>query len=400
MISNHPSPDKSAAFFGRTDKSVLGRWWWSIDRWTLFALGVIILMGIVLVTAASPSVAERLGLPPFYFVYRHIAFLVPTVLIMLATSFLNRKMLWRVASVTLVGSMALTLVAIFCGVQIKGATRWVHFAGMSIQPSEFIKPAFAITSAWLIARQQSGGKIAGQHIATAIFGLCLLLLLSQPDLGMSFVLSSIWAVQIFLSGLPMFWVFALAIAGAGGLFGAYLFFPHVTYRVDRFLDPAAGDNYQVTKSLEAFSNGGLFGTGPGHGVIKLNLPDAHADFIFSVAGEEFGLLTAIFIVLVYCFILLRSIWRVMNSDDMFILLGTAGMLTQFCLQSLIHMGSSLQLLPAKGMTLPFISYGGSSLLSLGLGIGMLLALTRKRTQASPSTMWRNWTNMNLSENYG
>lgn len=391
---------QGAAFLARTDKSIVGRWWWSVDRWTLSALAVLILMGIVLVTAASPSVAERIGLQPFYFVYRHIFFLVPSVLLMLATSVLNRKLLWRLASATLVGAMGLTLVAIFFGVEIKGATRWVHFAGMSIQPSEFLKPSFAVTSAWLIARHQHQAKFPGQYIATGIFGLCLLLLLSQPDLGMSFVLSSIWAVQIFLSGLPMLWVVALAVAGAGGLFGAYMFFPHVASRIDRFLDPAAGDNYQVQKSLDAFANGGLFGTGPGHGVIKLNLPDAHADFIFSVAGEEFGLPCAIFIVLVFCFILLRSIWRVMNSDDLFILLGTAGLLTQFCLQSLIHMGSSLQLLPAKGMTLPFISYGGSSLLSLGLGIGMLLALTRKRTQASPSTMWRNWTNMNLSEQYG
>ncbi len=400
MSPNAAVNQKFGAFFGRTDKSILGRWWWSIDRWTLFALGVLIIMGIVLVTAASPSVAERLGVHPFYFVYRHIAFLIPTVLLMIVTSFLNRKMLWRLASATLAGAMALTLVADFCGVEIKGATRWVHFAGLSIQPSEFLKPAFAVTSAWLIARHQHQEKFPGQYIATGLFGLCLLLLLSQPDLGMSFVLSSIWAVQIFLSGLPMVWVFALAIAGASGLFGAYLFFPHVASRVDRFLDPQAGDNYQVTKSLEAFSNGGLLGTGPGHGVIKLNLPDAHADFVFSVAGEEFGLLFAVFIVLVYCFILLRSIFRVLGSDDMFILLGTAGLLTQLCLQSLIHMGSSLQLIPAKGMTLPFISYGGSSLLSLGLGIGMLLALTRKRTQASPSTKWRNWTTANVSENYG
>lgn len=393
-------PRTGTSFFGRTDKSIVGRWWWSVDRWTLSALGILIMLGIVLVTAASPSVAERLGLPPFYFVYRHIAFLVPSVLLMLATSVLNRKLLWRLASATLVGAMGLTLVAIFFGVEIKGATRWVHFAGMSIQPSEFLKPSFAVTSAWLIARHQYQEKFGGHYLATGLFGMCLLLLLSQPDLGMSFVLSSIWAVQIFLSGLPMLWVVALAVVGAGGLFGAYLFFPHVASRVDRFLDPAAGDNYQVQKSLEAFANGGLFGTGPGHGVIKLNLPDAHADFIFSVAGEEFGLPCAVFIELVFCFILLRSIWRVMKSDDLFIILGTAGLLTQFCLQSLIHMGSSLQLLPAKGMTLPFISYGGSSLLSLGLGIGMLLALTRKRTQASPSTMWRNWTNMNVSEQYG
>jgi cell division protein FtsW len=198
----------------------------------------------------------------------------------------------------------------------------------------------------------------------------------------------------------MIWVITLGALGAGGLFCAYMFFDHVASRIDRFLDPASGDNYQVQKSLDAFANGGFFGTGPGHGVVKLNLPDAHADFIFAVAGEELGLLAALFLVLVFCFILCRSLYRIMNSDDMFIVLGVGGLLTQFALQSLIHMGSSLQLLPAKGMTLPFISYGGSSLLALGLGMGMLLALTRKRAQTNSSNMWRNWSGKATGETYG
>jgi cell division protein FtsW len=374
------TPHALPAAFGRTDKSILGRWLWSVDSWTLTAVFILSGLGILLVTAASTAVAERYGLKPFYFAYRHMFFLVPSLLLMLCVSMLNRKMLWRLASVTLGGAMLLTLAAILFGVEVKGATRWVHILGFSLQPSEFLKPAFAVTSAWLIARHQRRAKFPGHQLATAVFLACLALLLSEPDFGMSFVLSAIWAVQIFLSGLPIFWVFALAAAGAAGLCSAYMFFPHVASRIDRFLDPASGDNYQVQKSLDAFSNGGLFGTGPGHGVIKLTLPDAHEDFIFSVAGEELGLLAALFIVCVFCFILLRSIWRVKNAEDMFIVLGTAGLLTQFSLQSLIHMGSSLQLLPAKGMTLPFISYGGSSLLSLGLGMGMLLALTRKRSE--------------------
>ena len=202
----------------------------------------------------------------------------------------------------------------------------------------------------------------------------------QPDFGMSVVLSSIWGIQIFLSGLPMLLIAALAGLFVLGIFGAYMFFPHVASRIDRFLDPAAGDNYQVQKSLDAFSNGGLFGTGPGHGQVKLTLPDAHADFIFAVAGEEFGMFAVILLILLFYFIIVRSIVRIFRNDDLFIILGVSGLLMQFGLQSLIHMGSSLQLLPAKGMTLPFISYGGSSLLSLGLGMGMLLSLTRKRQQ--------------------
>jgi len=375
----------------RTDKSIVGRWWWSVDRWTLSALLVLVFLGIVLVSAASPAVAEGHGLPPFYFVTRHIVFLIPTLIIMFAVSMMSRRAIWRTASVTLVVSMALMLVAIFFGMEIKGATRWVHFLGMSVQPSEFAKPCFAICSAWLIAKHQYQEDFPGHQLATGLFVVIIGLLMMQPDFGMSFVMSSIWGMQIFLSGLPMLLVLVLAVGGVTAVAGAYFFFPHVASRIDRFLDPSSGDNYQVQKSLDAFSNGGLFGTGPAHGVIKMNLPDAHADFIFAVAGEEMGLLAAVFIVLVFCFILIRSIIRVMNSEDLFIVLGTGGLLMQFALQSLIHMGSSLQLLPAKGMTLPFISYGGSSLLSLGLGMGFLLALTRRRQQNSSTTMWRNWS---------
>lgn len=362
----------------RTDKSVLSRWWWSVDRLTVAALLILSIIGIVLVTAASPSVAERLGLHPFYFVYRQLIFLIPALIAMFGISLLDQKTLWRVASLTLVTSMFLMVLAILFGQEVKGAARWISLMGISIQPSEFAKPAFAVTSAWLMARHQQKGNFPGHQLAMGLYLLVLCLLLLQPDLGMSFVMSCIWGTQVFLSGLPMILIIILIVLGAGGLFGAYLFFPHVTSRIDRFLDPAAGDNYQVQKSLDAFNNGGLLGTGPGHGQVKLTLPDAHADFIFAVAGEEFGMIAAIILILLFCFIIIRSIVRIYNSDELFVLLGTVGLLIQFSLQSLIHMGSSLQLLPAKGMTLPFISYGGSSLLSLGLGMGMLLALTRKR----------------------
>jgi cell division protein FtsW len=297
---------------------------------------------------------------------------------MFAISLMEQKTLWRTASVILVIAMFGMALALLFGTQVKGATRWVSFLGGSLQPSEFAKPAFAITSAWLMARARQKENFPGHQLALGLYLAVLCLLLMEPDLGMSFVLSCIWGSQVFLSGLPIILIVALLAAGALGLFGAYLFFPHVTSRMDRFLDPAAGDNYQVQKSLDAFSHGGLFGTGPGHGQVKLTLPDAHADFIFAVAGEEFGMIAAVLLILLFCFIVVRSVMRVFNSDDLFVMLGVTGLLVQFSLQSLIHMGSSLQLLPAKGMTLPFISYGGSSLLSLGIAMGMLLSLTRKR----------------------
>jgi cell division protein FtsW len=372
------------AIITRTDKSVLSRWWWSVDRLTVVALMILIVVGIVLVTAASPSVAERLGLRPFYFVTRQMALLVPSLFLMFGFSLMDKKTLWRISSVTLLAAMCLTAMAVLFGTQVKGATRWISIMGFSLQPSEFLKPSFAVTSAWLIARHQYEEKFPGHQLALGLYLAVLGLLLLEPDLGMSFVLSCIWGVQVFLSGLPMLAIVVLIALGAAGLFGAYMFFPHVTSRIDRFLDPAAGDNYQVQKSLDAFHNGGLFGTGPGHGQVKLTLPDAHADFVFSVAGEEFGMLFALLLILLFCFIIIRSITRVLHSGDMFVVLAAGGLLLQFGLQSLIHMGSSLQLLPAKGMTLPFISYGGSSLLAMGFGMGMLLALTRKRAEGRGS----------------
>lgn len=384
----------------RTDKSIVGSWWWTVDRWTLAALFTLAISGLVLVSAASPSVAEQHHLSPFYFVNRHLVMLPIALLIMASVSMVGRKTLWRIASLTLAGSILMMIAAILFGPEIKGATRWVQLPGFSLQPSEFAKPAFALTSAWLIAQHQYRDKFPGYQISIVLFGIVMLLLLLQPDFGMSFVMAAIWGAQIFLAGLPMIWVILLGGVGIAGIICAYLFFPHVASRIDRFLDPQSGDNFQVQKSLDAFSNGGLFGTGPAHGQVKLNLPDAHADFIFAVAGEEMGLVAALALVAIFCFIIGRSMWRVAQSEDLFIVLGAGGLLTQFAVQSLIHMGSSLQLLPAKGMTLPFISYGGSSLLAMGLGMGMLLSLTRKRTQTSSKTISRNWAAKGASENYG
>jgi cell division protein FtsW len=212
-----------------------------------------------------------------------------------------------------------------------------------------------------------------------LYGAVVVLLLKQPDLGQTFVVSCVWFGQFFLAGLPMIAVGILGILGISGLIGAYFIFPHVSSRIDRFLDPAAGDNYQVSRSLEAFMNGGMFGTGPGQGTVKMSLPDAHADFVFAVAGEELGLIWCLILVGLFAFIVMRGFSRVVRDDNLFVLLAGSGLLIQFGLQAAINMGSALHLMPTKGMTLPFISYGGSSLLALGLGMGMVLALTRKRS---------------------
>jgi cell division protein FtsW len=373
---------KKTKIFSRADKSVLGQWWWTVDRGMLTALMTLVVFGIVLVTAASPPVAERIGLSEFHFVKRHLILLVPSLAMMFGISLLSPRQVWRVASILLAGTILALVYVLFSGIEIKGAQRWIHLPGFSLQPSEFAKPAFAVVAAWFMVKQKETPDFPGIKIAAGLFLLVITLLLLQPDLGMSVVLTAIYGAQIFLAGFPLWLVFVFGTLGVCGLVAAYFVFPHVQSRIDRFLDPASGDNYQVQKSLEAFQNGGVFGTGPGQGEIKLQLPDAHADFIFSVIGEEMGMMVVGVVILLFTYILLRGFNRLMDSDDLFIILAVGGLLTMFGVQTLIHMGSSLSLLPAKGMTLPFISYGGSSLLSISIAMGMVLALTRRKTKRS------------------
>ncbi|WP_448191180.1 FtsW/RodA/SpoVE family cell cycle protein [Azospirillum sp. sgz301742] len=365
--------------FDRTDQSVFGRWWWTIDRLQLGALAVLMGLGTVLITAASPPVAERIGIQDtFYFVERHLMMLVPAVAIMVLISLLSPKGVKRAALALYLVALALVFATLVVGVEIKGARRWIHVPGLSIQPSEFIKPAFAVVAAWLFSLSRTNPGFPGALVSIALYGVTVAGLVLQPDMGMTFVVSAVWFTQFFLAGLNIMLVMGLAGVGVAGLIGAYYTLPHFASRIDRFLDPAAGDNYQVSRSMEAFANGGLLGTGPGQGTVKFSLPDSHADFIFAVAGEELGLIFCLFVVALFAFIVLRGFARVFNENNYFALLAAAGLLIQFGLQAAINMGSALHLMPTKGMTLPFISYGGSSLIALGFGMGMVLALTRKR----------------------
>lgn len=375
--------------FSRTDQSFLGRWWWTLDRPMMTAFFILMGIGIVMVTTASPPVAAHLGLGDFHFLIRHLVFMVPSVFFLVVVSMMAPRMIWRMSSLLFIGGLVAMVAVLFYGVEIKGARRWIHVAGFSLQPSEFIKPAFAVVSAWFMARQKdniingkSGG--GGYIIAMAIFGLSAGLLIAQPDLGMCVILGCIFMTQIFLTGFPFRWLFLLVGTGAAGIFGAYVSLPHVRSRFDRFLDPSSGDNYQIEKSLEAIKNGGVFGAGPGQGEIKLLLPDAHADFIFAVAAEEMGLLSLLIIIGVFFFILYRGFNRLMEAQDMFSVLAVGGLLAMFGLQAFVHMGSALHLLPTKGMTLPLISYGGSSMMSICLSMGIVMALTRRQSRTSIS----------------
>ena len=362
----------------RTNQSILGRWWWTIDRLNLFALLLLIAIGSILVTAGSPPVAKRLNLPEFYFVHRHQVFLLIGMAAMLFVSLLPPVAIRRLAVVGFSASILLMMLVPFIGTQTKGAHRWIDMAGFSIQPSEFMKPCFAVVMAWVCSEMHRRVDFPGYRVAIGLYVLVALLLVIQPDIGMTLTVTAMWCIQMFLSGLPFFWVLVMGGMAVAGLFGAYHLFPHVAKRINSFLDPTAGDNYQISRSLEAFKSGGIFGRGPGEGEVKQFLPDSHTDFIFAVAGEEFGVIMCLFILGLFAFIVLRGLSRVRGENDLFLVLAVAGLLAQFGIQAVINMGVAVNLFPAKGMTLPFLSYGGSSVVAIALGMGFMLALTRRR----------------------
>lgn len=372
----------TAVTFSRRDTSTLGRWWWTIDRWSLSAILFVIAIGVLMSFAASPPVAERLNLGTFFFVKRHLMMIPFALLIIVSISLCNPIQIRRIATLGFILGVLLLVYTIFGGVEVKGGRRWIMIAGISLQASEFVKPAFTVLTAWMLAEKYRDPSFPGITISMGLLGVVVGLLMLQPDLGMTFVIVVTWAAQLFVAGLPFIWI---AIAGSIGIVGlclAYFLFPHVTKRIDQFLNPGTLDTknelYQITQSLEAFRNGGIFGKGPGEGIVKKFVPDAHADFVFSVAGEEFGLLACLFIVGLFAFIVLRSLLRTMQDQSLFIIAATFGIAIQFGLQAFINMSSALHLIPTKGMTMPFISYGGSSLLALAFAVGMLLSLTRKR----------------------
>jgi cell division protein FtsW len=368
----------SAAGFMRADNSLLGRWWWTVDRWSLAAIGALLAVGALMALASTPPIAERLNLEPFYFVKRQLALVPVAIAIMFGVSLLDPRGVRRVAIGLFVIFTALLSLTFVIGAEIKGARRWINVGGFSLQPSEFVKPCFAVVTAWLFSIQRRQSRFPGDMIAIGLYVLVIFLLLKQPDIGMAVVISLVWLAQYFLAGLRIFWVALIAPATVGMAVLGYLTFPHFAQRIDSFLNPQNGANYQVMKSLEAFNTGGLLGRGPGEGTVKANLPDGHSDFVLAVVGEEFGLVVCLVIVALFAFVVLRGFGRLIGENSLFVLLATAGLLVQFGVQAMINMGSTLHLLPTKGMTLPFISYGGSSLLALSLGMGFMLALSRKR----------------------
>jgi cell division protein FtsW len=373
----------------RSDRGLIARWWFTVDRPLLSAVLLLMAIGVLISMAASPPVAERIGLNSFHFFKYQLIFLVPAVLMLVSVSLLEPRPARRAAFLMLGVSFALMVAALFWGPEIKGAHRWINFGPIGLQPSELAKPSFVVIAAWFLSEHTKRPDMPGHVIAYMIFAVFVGLLVLQPDFGQTALVVVTFGAMLLIYGIP--WVLVLGLAGlcAAGLMTAYTMVPHVASRIDRFLNPEKGDSFQMNTAVAAFANGGLMGAGPGGGEAKLVLPDAHTDFTFAVVGEEFGLVACIGLILLFAFVVMRILQRAKIEPDPFPALALSGLGIVFGLQAIINMGVNVSLLPAKGMTLPLISYGGSSLLGVAFAMGMVLAFSRRQPHVSlSSTTWQ------------
>ena len=373
----------------RVSEPVIPRWWRTIDKWTLTSVFILFGVGLLLGLAASVPLATRNGLEPFYYVQRQAVFGGIALVVMLGISMMPPDMVRRLGVMGFAISMfALMMLPLFGTDFGKGAVRWFSFGFASVQPSEFLKPGFVIVVAWLIAASQDLNGPPGKLISFVLTGIVVGFLAMQPDFGQSALVLFAWGVVYFVGGAPM-----VLIAVVGGLVagGGLLFYEsseHFARRIDGFLSPDVDPRTQLGYAANAIQEGGFFGVGVGEGQVKWSLPDAHTDFIIAVAAEEYGLLLVLGILALYCVIVVRSLWRLLPERDPFARLAGAGMACIFGVQAMINMGVAVRLLPAKGMTLPFVSYGGSSVIAAGITLGMLLALTRERPRGQMSDVFR------------
>ncbi|MBK1793756.1 MULTISPECIES: putative peptidoglycan glycosyltransferase FtsW [unclassified Devosia] len=372
--------------FSRAEKTWLAEWWWSIDRELLGALIMLLACGMVLSFGASPAVAERIGLDEWHFVIRHAMFCVLAVPVMLATSLLSHRQARLSALFVLVVMTVLLWATLYFGTEVKGARRWVSLAGQSIQPSEFVKPAFAVISAWLFSESLIHRNVPGRWMAAGLMVLIVAALLLQPDVGQTALVVATWAVLLFFSGISWWVIIGLGLLAVSALAGAYMFFPHVSRRIDTFINPDAGGNtYQIDRAIQSLLEGGWFGRGPGESLAKKLIPDAHADYVFSAAAGEFGILFCMGLVGLIAFIVIRAMISAQRQTSLFARLAASTIAVQFAMQSGINLAVNLNLIPPKGMTLPFVSYGGTSMFAVAFGMGLMLALTRTKPEERMAT---------------
>ena len=368
--------------FNRTDQSKLGIWWWTVDRWLVGATLLLIATGVVLSFTSSPAEAARLHLPDaFHFAIRQSLFGMGAAVVVVAVSMLTPKGVRRLALAIYVLTILMMAALPFVGSSAKGAARWFELFGFSIQPSEFMKPALITLCGWMFAEGQKGEGVPGVSIAFVLYGLAVGLLLIQPDVGQTVLITIAFGAAFFMAGVPIRWILVLGGLAAGGLVGAYFTFQHVAKRIHLFLKHDGTDSHQVDKALEAISAGGLFGRGPGEGVMKRHVPDGFTDFIYSVAAEEYGLMFSLALITVLGVVVVRGLYRSMRLTDSYEQVASAALFVLVGQQAFINIAVNLKMIPTKGMTLPFISYGGSSVLAMGLTLGLALALTRRRPGA-------------------
>ncbi|WP_296598508.1 putative lipid II flippase FtsW [Phenylobacterium sp.] len=380
------APTSNAHAFARSDRTPLGVWWWTVDRWMLGVVALLIGIGVLMSFAASPAAAARMNIgDPFHFAVRQCVFAGASAVILIGVSMLDVKGVRRASFFIWLCAIAVMVALPFIGHNAKGATRWLEFGGFTFQPSEYMKPALIILVAWMFAEGQKGQGVPGVSIAFALYAVSVGLLLIQPDVGQTVLITIAFGAAFWMAGVPMSWVMLLGATAVAGLSSTYFLFPHVQSRVDRFLSPDKADTHQVDRASEAIAAGGFFGRGPGEGVMKRHVPDLHTDFIYSVGAEEYGLIFSLLLISLFAFVVVRGLYRAMKLSDPFEQVAAAGLFVLVGQQAIINVAVNLNLIPTKGMTLPFISYGGSSMLAMGLTMGLALALTRRRPGAYTQT---------------
>ncbi|HEX7886608.1 MAG TPA: putative lipid II flippase FtsW [Phenylobacterium sp.] len=376
----------NAHAFARSDRTPIGVWWWTVDRWMLGVVAILIAIGVLMSFAASPAAAARMNIgDPFHFAVRQCVFAGASAVILISVSMLDVKGVRRASFIIWLAAIAVMIALPFIGHNAKGATRWLEFGGFTFQPSEYMKPALIILVAWMFAEGQKGQGVPGVSIAFVLYAVSIGLLLIQPDVGQTVLITIAFGAAFWMAGVPMSWVMLLGATAVAGLSSTYFLFPHVQSRVDRFLSPDKADTHQVDRASEAIAAGGFFGRGPGEGVMKRHVPDLHTDFIYSVGAEEYGLIFSLLLLSLFSFVVVRGLYRAMKLSDPFEQVAAAGLFVLVGQQAIINVAVNLNLIPTKGMTLPFISYGGSSMLAMGLTMGLALALTRRRPGAYTPT---------------
>jgi len=394
IIAATRSAKRRGPRLSRADRTPLGLWFWEIDRVLLLLVSMLIAIGLVAVAAASPVAAQKLStstasLDPLYYFYRQLMWVMVGVPVMLAISMLPKPQARRFAIYGTITFLALLFLVPLIGTSVNGAQRWIGSGMFRLQPSEFLKPFFAVSLAWILSIRLHDQSLPVVPLSVVLTGIIAVLLMGQPDLGQTIIFAATWFVLVLVAGLSMRIMAGLGVAGLAGIVMAYFFYPVAQQRINIWLF-AEGDSFQVEKAHATLTAGGLIGTGPGAGLAKFQLPEAHTDYIFSVIGEEFGIIACIAIAILYLAIIVRVLVRLLDEEDSFLILAVTALIAQFGGQAIINMAVNTQLFPSKGMTLPFISYGGSSFIALSIGMGLLLSLTRRNPYAARVSMTRNW----------